>query len=110
MSTLSADSRPSKPEHTSGLWIAVRCKHGWHIGPQPDGVCTIHDNTDRSNCEQHEANARLIAAAPDLLEVCHVANELYAKYALLAQPEASLNVEQWINDLRAAIAKAESTQ
>ncbi|KKN31707.1 hypothetical protein LCGC14_0821300 [marine sediment metagenome] len=47
-------------------WTAKRCTHGWHIGPQPDGVCTIRDNTDGSNAAEQEANARLIAAAPEL--------------------------------------------
>ncbi len=60
-------------KHTPGPWKAVRCRHGWHIGPQPGGVCTICDDSqfgdvaDRSRYLQQEANARLIAAAPELL-------------------------------------------
>ncbi|KKN09845.1 hypothetical protein LCGC14_1042480 [marine sediment metagenome] len=56
--------------HTPGPWKAVRLTHGWIIGPQPDGVCTIHNNTNGSGFDQKTANARLIAAAPDLLEAC----------------------------------------
>jgi hypothetical protein len=56
--------------HTPGPWKAVRLAHGWIIGPQPDGVCTIHDNTDGSGFVRKAANARLITAAPDLLEAC----------------------------------------
>lgn len=57
-------------KHTPGPWTAERHEHGWHVGPQPSGVCTIHDNTNGSRYAEHQANAALIAAAPDLLAAC----------------------------------------
>lgn len=54
--------------HTPGPWKAVEMQHGWHIGPQPDGVCSIRYNTDGSKYAEKQCNANLIAAAPDLLE------------------------------------------
>src|SRR5206468_178127 len=50
--------------HTSGPWEAVRYEHGWHIGPQPGGVCSIYDDNDDPVAE---ANARLIAVSPEML-------------------------------------------
>lgn len=50
-----------------------------------------------------EANARLIAAAPDLLEACKKALGALGKYA----PKESLQVQEAVFDLDAAIARAE---
>lgn len=49
---------------TPGGWTAERKTHGWHVGPQPEGVCSIHDNTDGSHYEERKANATFIANAP----------------------------------------------
>jgi hypothetical protein len=55
--------------HTPGPWIAQLNQVGAdyvHIGTEgPDGVCEVQWN---GSDENQEANARLIAAAPDLLE------------------------------------------
>lgn len=51
-----------------------------------------------------EANARLITAAPDLLEALQEADRLYSTYALTAT--GGLEVGRWINAARDAIAKA----
>lgn len=59
--------------------------------------------------EQHEANARLVAAAPDLLEACkrQVANiEQWLETGVPASADES---QQIYNALKAAIAKAEGT-
>lgn len=55
------------------------------------------------------ANARLIAAAPELLAALKEANRLYTISALLSQPVdgEGLPVGEWINSVRAIIAKAE---
>lgn len=76
---------------TPGPWIAeqpfeVISKEGW-------GICGVDDNDGGSQ----EANARLIAAAPDLLEACEAAEKLLARYALN---------DSTLSDIRAAIAKA----
>jgi len=87
--------------HTPGPWTAHRCEHGWHIGPQPDGVCTIHDNTDGSRMAEHTANARLIAAAPDLLAAC-----LGAKTALQGAVGNVAEIDVAIEAIDAAVVKA----
>ena len=80
--------------HTPGPWSALRCQNGWHIGPQPGGVCSIMDNSDGSSLKEHEANAHLIAAAPDLLIACEVAKEVIVDYEeLLAACQALLDAD-----------------
>ncbi|MER9196405.1 hypothetical protein NKI13_24490 [Mesorhizobium australicum] len=50
-----------------------------------------------------EADARLIAAAPDMLAALQKAKELYTSYGLEAiSPECGA----WINSVRAALSKA----
>ncbi len=82
-------------KHTPGPWKAVRYSNGWHIGPQPDGVCSITDNSDGSMINEHEENARLIASAPNLLRrlinlVNSVKNDAYymSSYELVMAKEA----------------------
>lgn len=62
--------------HTPGPWTALRCEHGWHIGPQPDGVCSIFDNTGGYKHDEQVANAHLIAQAPTLIEYLQTLHEL----------------------------------
>ena len=91
-------------KHTRGPWrhkvaganywiMAEYDRYIAYIGGA-DGVFTTHPNTP------HEANARLIAAAPDLLEACKLVFQnlepLYSSEHLC------------IKMLRTAIAKAES--
>ena len=57
-------------KHTPGPWIKPQSGEGFTIcGPERRGIrgiiCKIY-----STCEDMEANARLIAAAPELLEAC----------------------------------------
>jgi len=94
--------------HTPGPWIVAR------IIPQDgdfirqvkaeDGpVCFVHDLSD---CQQEaKANARLIAAAPDLLAACKRISK-----ALRNAPHETQNAYQGIwTDIDAAIAQAEGT-
>jgi hypothetical protein len=57
--------------HTPGHWKAI----GTFIGTDEEDSQTIaytsdHRNRQRTSIEEQEANARLIAAAPELLEAC----------------------------------------
>jgi hypothetical protein len=86
-------------KHTPGPWIVGRGADGLpiiHTAPDtvsPSGQGVAHI-CKRAMCQDHEANARLIAAAPDLLE---------ALRALLWKPDGWVEQE----NARAALAKAE---
>lgn len=58
--------------HTPGPWFVF--PHGeermWHVGPAQHSVVFVREVDDA------EANARLIAAAPDLLEACEMLREV----------------------------------
>ena len=65
-------------KHTPGPWRAVgRDILSLHAYPRASGplVCTVDDNDDRFT----EADARLIAAAPDLLAACEVLLDAVAR-------------------------------
>ena len=109
-------------KHTPAPWKAVingvgywEVVHPWpeqsfeeanHYSPTVVHVCTKEG-------DEQEANARLISAAPDLLEALKILTERIAYYASLAEGEAP-NIEQWaytdgssdVAKARSAIAKA----
>ena len=88
-------------EHTPGPWeyLTPHAVGGAEIVPVTGGPC-IHtfwnENPDLRDDQEHEANARLIASAPDLLEI------------VLELREYDRDRDLWgINDkIDAAIAKA----
>lgn len=86
-------------EHTKGKWVAQvaptsRCK--WLI--YCDGViCRMEPES-----KEGKANARLIAAAPELLAACKMAREWLGS-DMVATSKAQEQVDE-------AIAKAENTQ
>jgi hypothetical protein len=112
--------------HTPGPWT----RHDWKsmpyvvpVGHQSRKIgCSIHDeedvreyaqviaivNQDRHGRGDREANARLIAAAPDLLAALSEAVRLYECYGLVAQPVEGegLSAGRWANAARDALASA----
>lgn len=99
-------------KHTPGPWAAVRNSSFWEIQPANAGVgdtpfnigdvCASSPGFPDSGLQ--EANAKLIAAAPDLLDACVVA---------IGHMTGGMDGD-WRNcdpveTLRAAIAKAQST-
>jgi len=81
---------PTPDAHTPGPWRVTR--------HSPSLVKV--ESADRVICDgfsNEEANARLIAAAPDLLK--------YLKEGI-GQAEKGRSIEDWLNDARAAILKA----
>ncbi len=92
---------------TGGIEMSEQ-KHTWKAVPygEGDGAIVVHDEDDSQIAQFHVypvAEARLIAAAPDLLEACHDALG-FASWESLArwvEPGTSLKAR-----LEAAIAKA----
>ena len=85
-------------EHTPGVW---------HTRP-PQGRARLHgvfsdDNYCLAECMGQEAtaNARLIAAAPDMLEALQSMNQWYVVHG-----GPSFDLMPCVQDMRAAIAKA----
>jgi len=89
-------------KHTPGPWRVF----GYDIGTSPDEtlavVCAMDDNTD-------DANAALIAAAPDLLAALQECAEYLDRYADVidgddGQPEANdaLRLLAYVDDIIAA--------
>ena len=103
--------------HTPGPWIASvqRSKEGRHLGwivEASEGrggrigwpsraYADTNEEAPRDGKEQ-EANARLIAAAPDLLGAAD-----YAAEAIASVPAGFPVLDRALEHLRAAIAKAE---
>ena len=84
------------PAHTPGPWIA-RGKHSYWVqtpGAQGAVICHVHGNPERSE-EQAAADAKLLAAAPDLLHALQLI-------------DANAESVEWIRRIaRAAIAATE---
>ena len=92
-------------KHTPGPWIVVTNKvmHGKSLDvfAQPRQITRDMPY----NSEEDAANARLIAAAPELLAAAHELSKLFAKAAKALAPPP--DIEAMTARLNAAIAKAE---
>ena len=59
-------------KHTAGPWFAIRNDHYWEVNIEDrryaPSVANTCDTEVREGSDISEANARLIAAAPELLE------------------------------------------
>ena len=109
----------SERKHTPGPWLAAAKPSsvvGWPViaprSPSAMSVCNVHAGHDYS-----EGNARLIAAAPDLLEACRQAAiqfRFYEQQHLAKRtPEAdakALRNHEMAKICETAIAKAEIEQ
>ena len=92
----------SKPNHTPGPW--EHTGQGDIVGKEDNGfglgyvdVCSVYLRTVRGRTN---ANARLIAAAPELLEALQAVDVLFGHLAT----DSTQRI--WIANARAAIAKA----
>lgn len=91
--------------HTPGPWLHVEGTH--FVGTDDADTQTIcytddHRNRRKRSQAEHEANARLIAAAPELLEA------LKGLINVCTHPQSTkADMKQIAREARAAIAKAE---
>lgn len=96
-------------QHTPGPWtIGSRTAGGcWRVIDAPTwdafAKVVIKMTDDKADSEQGLANARLIAAAPDLLAALKRAREILPTLA----EEAGCSVNSYLDDIDAAVEKAE---
>lgn len=83
---------------------------GFHVADETHGsirpICEFYDGTEAMTTEEVEANARLIAAAPELLGVL----ERAIRRLEIAHANGDSIMREWIVDARAALAKATGDQ
>ena len=91
-------------KHTQGAWFVESDGISITMGGQ---VVATAITPDTANIETQKANARLIAAAPDLLEAAKATLSLWNKYGLGDDDNES---EPVYMALKKAIAKAEHNQ
>lgn len=114
MRTTKTDQTPQRREHTPGPWTfddKYSTTDTFFItGPKHQNVVEIHrtieELSDFGSDAEDRANARLIAAAPDLLEACQNARNVLAAIAVGDLKEVRANSPA-LQMLRNAIAKAE---
>ena len=100
-------------EHTPGPWTLNLClDDGFSksssivsdYGALMEEIAIIpHDDLSTEGVPEVRANARLIAAAPDLLEACEAAGDYFAAAEFASAPHDTGAI---LDTLRAAITKA----
>lgn len=96
----------SKAKHTPGPWRAVKVPYdssAFYIKARnaPDKRSPMVAHIPRSTVQPMEANARLLAAAPELLEALELLSESCARLRAPGYPPSDAE-----NKARAAIVKA----
>ena len=106
-----AASGASLPAHTPGPWVAqlsdtpyAELPESWTVDSDSTSVCTVDSHEDR-----REANARLIAAAPELLAAAQTVLAGLCERIDSAEP-GYVPVFAGIADLSDAISKALGTE
>lgn len=82
-------------QHTPGPWKADKWATGWTVSAPDSHYSVCH----LEGCNNADANARLIAAAPELLAACKMVVE-----RVLESDQVTL---EELDQVKAAIAKAE---
>lgn len=94
-----------KEKHTQGPWeVMISGKHVF-VNSDDECVCITHNN-DSLPPEKAIANARLIAAAPELLEACKDMVELLSRFINETSGDNRGTIV-FLKVIRDAIAKAE---
>jgi len=104
----------TKVSHTPGPWTLIELgSHNFQVTAKGQtagyeeydvALCIVSQWDGEPPAEQIQANARLISAAPDLLEACEA-----AKLAFRAVPKRTKDYSYQLDLLNAAIAKARGT-
>ena len=95
----------SEAEHTPGPWEISR--DAVPEGYTQNTVYAERDGERVATAFRNEANARLIAAAPDLLEACKAALDAWHAKDSNFERELNKGTPEWLSSVRTAIAKAE---
>lgn len=89
-----------------GVWTDYATHPGHDGAGYPKQVCSMRPTDVSASREERDANARLIAAAPDLLSACNEAFAFVQRYVEIAARTPSDNCVRLRDRLHAAIAKA----
>jgi hypothetical protein len=91
------EATAAKGAHTKGPWKVYIGQDGWgvHASECLIASCKIYAGSIKETIERQQADARLIAAAPDLLEALEDACTTYAFYG--EQPP-----EKWLKAVQKA--------
>jgi len=94
-------------QHTPGTW-RVRNDGPSFVIVQEDGLIIAgtygFGAEDRQG--QEEANARLLAKAPELADALETAIELLEDARLVMDRDREENLDEWLPDIKAALAEA----
>lgn len=91
----------TQTQHTPGPWQYWPSIGQVNRPGDPNQICNIPPNGDKKPADENDANARLIAAAPELLE----ALEMVVNIA--THPKATkADIKRIAEEARAALAKA----
>ena len=95
-------------QHTPGPWTADVVRFNSYtlriIKAGTDWIAHVHTQSTESDIPRDVSNARLIAAAPDLLEACQTLS------TLLDTDDWIYQVDRAVKQAQAAIAKVRGTQ
>ena len=90
-------------QHTPGPWQYWPSIGQVNRPGDPNQICNIPPNGDKKPADENDANARLIAAAPELLEACKAILDIDNPPA---GEEGHIDYGTALGMARAAIAKA----
>lgn len=95
----------SKNKFTKGEWSYDDIETNAIYADEDKIICDMNYSCDEISMEEVEANARLIAAAPDLFEACKMLMEIVGD-----EEVALVNYSNAVDAAEKAIAKAKGAQ
>lgn len=106
-------------KHTNGPWQIQKLEenhHGYENWKtfairSPQNVClAVIGDVDRYHEKDHEANAHLIAAAPDMLEALKAIDTFFVFFDNIVPPDMGNGAREALQQARAAIKRAEGRE